>query len=89
METVKSNILIAEFMGSIERSGHFFYDSDPTFGKPMAYKPDALCYHRSWDWIIPVVIKMQEIMHDTFKIVDIETTYNSMVEFIKWYNQNK
>jgi hypothetical protein len=61
-------------------------------------------YHESWDWLMPVVEKIDNIYSTTslthkqevrferilnLKITDkIETVYKAVVEFIKWYNSN-
>lgn len=73
-------------------------------------------YHKSFDWLIPVVDKIRDNnclisirfnrqMNTTnttiacfedkwkkdleFNGVGIESTYKAVIEFIKWYNQNK
>ena len=69
-----------------------------------------LYYHSSWDWLMPVVEKIEkecshEVVifsthcnvnqgktHDMGYIggkTKIEAVYKSVIEFIKWYNQNK
>jgi len=54
-------------------------------------------YHSSWDWLMPVVEKII-YNYDESKSLDImrelsyakiESVYQSVIEFIKWYNQNK
>ncbi len=56
-------------------------------------------YHESWDWIMPVVQKLyfddyvtseqwDEILL-SFKRPNIESVWQSVVEFIKWYNLQK
>ena len=58
---------------------------------------EALEYHRSWDWLMPVVAKCTELNDDEFdnqsiawallsnSIVDV---YDQVVRFISEYNQN-
>ena len=62
-------------------------------------------YHKSWDWLMPVIDKIRsEVCYVKYKehtasMIDDggiyintkfrENTYNDVVEFIKWYNQNK
>lgn len=62
-----------------------------------------LKYHSSWDWLIPVINKIYESdwyykWKDTSGQFEkevfintkfIETTWEQVVEFIKWYNENK
>lgn len=68
---------------------------------PNAYTLEELKHHNSWDWLMPVInsiynmdIDEQEnnIIGDiTHSLVDINilSTYENVVEFIKWYNENK
>ena len=71
------------------------------------YLPDYLHYNTSWDWLMPVVEKIERdstvrIDNDTVFILSkgystltqfndnkINMVYNAVVEFIKWYNQQK
>ena len=62
-----------------------------------------LQYHSSWDWLIPVIDKCtdlkeyseyKELAYLGYGGIQINTkfitsTWESVVEFIKWYNQNK
>jgi hypothetical protein len=104
-EIIEGNKLIAEFMNL-----------------PSNNTSEELQYHLSWDWIIPVVEKINQsnkidyykhrftmgfleeyqgyycrfnhvIKHKEFSIgkckSQIEAVYKVVVQFIKWYNQNK
>jgi hypothetical protein len=81
MNTTENNKLIAEFMG---------YDRGVS---------DLMGYDTSWDWLIPVVEKIKRakfilefgcrILPDNEGRSKIEATYKAVVEFIKWYNENK
>ena len=53
-------------------------------------------YHTSWDWLMPVIHKcfdvaedgqMSDIMHH-LQVAEMGDTYDTVVEFIKEYNQN-
>lgn len=55
---IQNNKMIASFMGIIERSGHWYYEDAPQFNTSMVYKEDALNYHSSWDWLMPVIQKI-------------------------------
>ena len=61
-----------------------------------------LYYHSSWDWLMPVIDKIMGICfsndesgtHDSNQfyeirdcIPDINQTYQSVINFIKWYNE--
>lgn len=43
---MENNKLIAEFMGAV--------------GSPM-YKPNEMKYHSSWDWLMPVIEKIEHL----------------------------
>ena len=74
MKTEENNKLIAEFMGitgfahpSTKGSGDMTFK---TFMNPNSIKPlNELKFHSSWDWLMPVVEKIQEETFDnSFKI---------------------
>jgi hypothetical protein len=66
------------------------------------YFDNNLRYHSSWDWLMPVLKKIDEsevelnedsnligdITHGLVSI-DIQMTFEAVIEFIKWYNENK
>jgi len=117
-EFLEGNKLIAEFDNKkwdIEnnrgRVGLFVLDSDAE----IAYELD---YHSSWDWLMPVVEKIQHLenklpvridfqiyllgaveLHIDYKRVFgmsafepgtlINAVYEGVIEFIKWYNEQK
>ena len=79
--TMNDNKLIAEFMGYV------YEDDTPSVELPP--------YHMSWDWLMPVVQKCFESVKDEDDFFDIsgnlpymEETYNSVVKFIKRYNES-
>jgi hypothetical protein len=144
MRITKYNKLIAEFMGfhEIMLDEHSKYDTDDvsnileidSLPKLDTINPEKLNFHTSWDWLMPVVEKI-ESLEETYdkerlaikigysyntscsknhnlnngtwsgyisRIRDghtfvtvignsrIEATYKSVIEFIKWYNnENK
>ena len=124
-EIIEGNKLIAEFMGGEVKSiGDF-----PNVFWKLSYRPsysgitiDLLEYHSSWDWLMPVVEKIENcferyvivtikgtgchitlftqyaMVHNgiDFPNIDyhhenskIEAVWLAVVEFIKWYNQQK
>jgi len=122
MNTTENNKLIAEFMGWTyhpETSTHGMRDNTWEY-KPHYYH-HSLLFHSSWDWLMPVVEKI-ESLDELGGIVTIkqglciiesrmlgdksvyakvnhyflqgvkgkqQATHEAVVEFIKWYNQNK
>ena len=65
----------------------------------IKFTPEQMKYHTSWDWLMPVVEKINNLlsknrvefgyMDECLQSDDIETRYIAVVEFIKWYNENK
>jgi hypothetical protein len=92
---MKDNKIIAEFMG-LEvlyrpNSNGFIEISDTEL-----CDVDDLMYHKSWDWLMPVIQKIMDISffngdpEDFYSIRNsipqIRNTYKAVVEFIKQYN---
>lgn len=109
---MENNQLIAKF------DGKSFYDaSDKDWnGERRDFELSQLKYHESWDWLMPVIEKIEEITllsavgmnvniynqlteikcRWTGEIIAygkgksrIQAAYYAVVEFIKWYNQQK
>jgi hypothetical protein len=109
-----NNILIAEFMGLEEIYTPLLniYEISET---ETCLETD-LAYHTDWNWLMPVVEKIEHIDSIDVNILTngtriyewrsggkviidnsadisfsnkIEHTYHAVVEFIKWYNENK
>ena len=90
----KNNKLIAEFMGVDfhERS------TMSVVSRQVKYQPhiSELKYHTSWDWLMPVLKKINMKLHpDTYglwRMINVPTEYTikevhtQAVEFIKQYN---
>ena len=87
---MKDNKLIAEFMGK----------DDLYQGMSEARAKRIYNYHTSWDWIMPVVKECKEqieyednkhyhhIEDTLLSYLDIDETYNAVVEFINQLNNN-
>ena len=94
----KENKLIAELMGYVYEDDRFFME-DSERVRLYEYLPHELRYHTSWDWLMPVVDKMNttELWEEydisylaTYLVsADINATYKAVVEFINEYNKNK
>ncbi len=88
---MKSNKLIAEFMG---HQVNFGFKKDGVLFLRHHIGLDKLKYDSSWDWLRPVVLKIEQdcegVPQEMLNISlysDIDEVYKSVVEFIK--NQNK
>ena len=88
-----SNRLIAEFMGLKEHKGSYYL---PLYNSGDWVPDVELDYHISWDWLMPVVMKISrkidkpldevvsrltEVGSDN--IWDVKSLHNAVVEFIK------
>jgi len=98
----EDNIMIAEFMGYRYQESSFF--SVWEFYKSHEDRFVDGEYHESWDWLMPVVEKIEELQRSSssqedykyYLIVlsypiysEIDTIHKAVVEFIKWYNEAK
>ena len=91
-----NNKLIAEFMGLQFSKGEYYR---PLFNSGDWISEDELHYHTSWDWLMPVVEKIENYLSDNAGKYfvgyfddglisnDIEVRYQAVVEFIKEYNK--
>ena len=68
---IEENKLIAEFMGLVESGFNrtMVYDSI----NDIEYKPEELLYQSSWDWLMPVVEKINDIRIGNL-VYDIESS---------------
>ena len=96
----KKNKLIAEFMElptEVFKSGKVNYNHNGSW-----FEEHELSYNVSWDWLMPVINKIRS-MDSTYEVeqvgkydwdneishyeFDLDLTYESVVEFIKEYNE--
>ena len=101
MNHTENNMLVAEFMGfknttPTDKDFNIFEKEGESLMEAMSMK-----YHSSWDWLIPVVQKIQTIEPDqnaTYGLevrfspftYSLESIYKGVIEFIKKYNhENK
>jgi len=90
---MKNNKLIAEFMG-ISIDGEFAYIEDE--GSPLeeVIPINKLNYHNSWDWLMPVVDKIEQVHEGVPKqLINLslfstrQEIYQAVVEFINQLNK--
>jgi len=83
---MEDNKLIAEFMGLVVS------DRDNYTSELHTNVDVDLKYHTSWDWLMPVLIKIERIIVGEVTWIstycDIEREYKRAVEWIKKYNDN-
>ncbi len=100
--TTEGNQLIAEFMGGkiIPHNSKLtpnLYEFPESIGNTNTHEwpSEYLIYHKSWDWLMPVVQKAANIPEDGYifarsldggLFMDIQSVYNAVVEFINFYN---
>ena len=84
------------------RDGYSLASLSPFTGEKKAFIVDALSYHESWDWLMPVVAKInkecnEEVESDMWRFVadiqravsyvDIETAWKNVVEYLEDKNK--
>lgn len=94
-QITENNKLIAEFMGATW-FGHSMENPKPWWIiNSKEYYSEDLKYHTSWDWLMPVVEKIgrKDCDHEPLAGVTLYSpigmVYHAVVEFIKWYHENK
>ena len=83
---MKDNKLIADFMELEVDNGLYCYTTAMD-----DYKTDTLYFHSSWDWLMPVIEKIEEqneLIGAHILSTDIGKTYKEVVRFIKEYNND-
>ena len=107
MNILDNNYNIAVFMGSKYSKDRLLDINDNQIFVPLhgvcrydtieSGKGKILEYHKSWDWLFPVINKIKSIIEepeelDILKQVlwfgSIEDVYNEVVDFIKEYNND-
>ena len=101
MRTIEeNNRLIAEFIEfDISRLENDGIIETPKGWDYASYSLDELKFHTSFDWLMPVVSKCRiesnsedshwESIYYTLEECDLTVTYQAVIKFIEWYNENK
>lgn len=114
MDIIESNKLIAEFMDFTYEKDLGWFDSEGILPQIVIDINDGNCFDellfdKSWNWLMPVVEKIENLHEDCdvwFYIAGcsinycsilfdnncdtkLEATYETIVEFIKWYKEHK
>jgi len=94
----KENKLIAEFMGLKDKDKYLSppLEDAESVGLGMHVYPDEMRYHTSWDWLMPVLKKINlQILQDRVGMwrkvtrpigYDVHEVHKEAVEFIKTHN---
>lgn len=91
--TIENNRLIAKFMGLVYNEQRVKQWEDEN-----GWRYEELLYHSSWDWLIPVVKDIKLLVCESefvyrfrgkLESFEIESVWFAVVEFIKWYNEQK
>lgn len=98
----ENNRLIAEFMGAYHEDGQPDEILVVPLGNDEYFidinDEDSPKFQTSWDWLMPVVEKIIELKdvygqkRNEVRISlspNINSTYQAVIEFIKWHNENK
>jgi len=110
-EIIEGNVLIAEFIGLESFMDGMYgkmYPNPITPNRNTIFGDAGLKYHSSFDWLMPVIQKINNLKMDCDNedqyenfmyhvqqikgmriVVDIEHAWSYVVEFIKFYNQQK
>ena len=97
--TELNNRLIAEFMGmnlGVLNDNSVMIQMTTQGNEVVPI--ESMEYHTSWNWLMPVVRKIltnenyidltqRENIMDSVPYGMVEDTYDAVVEFIKWYNE--
>ena len=97
MNTQENNKIIAEFMGVV-----FHDDENQYYNADGLHIGNTLHYHTSWDWLMLILGKIEDLNYELpedsnligdithgLVSIDIEMTFEAVIEFIKRYNETK
>lgn len=94
-QIIDTNKVVAEYM-DIPKCRRCSDCGGYQYSPAIIFMPAEMGYHKSWDWIMPVVRKMKggisEGHFDIYKAlneVDLSATYQAVTEFIRNLNAPK
>ena len=79
---IENNKLIAEFMGIDFMNNNIFINRLPK--DFLTYSDNYRCFHNAWDWLMPVVEKIETIS-EFDKLPEFFIMYDNREEFKGWY----
>tara|TARA_R100001510_G_scaffold1943_1_gene1531 strand:+ start:321 stop:647 length:327 start_codon:yes stop_codon:yes gene_type:complete len=79
------------FEGEDYKDYHYIHGQFDSCWGSSNFDVSDMCFSTSWDWLMPVIEKIYSLDSnvDFFKTININNTYNEVVEFIKEYNNGK
>tara|TARA_R100001463_G_scaffold27291_1_gene63329 strand:- start:179 stop:649 length:471 start_codon:yes stop_codon:yes gene_type:complete len=92
-ECISDNEMIAEFMGWKRGKNEETNTNQYFLAQPEHWylkDENELEYHTSWDWLMPVILKLSPLTECGIKIQrneTIESAYSFVVKFIKEHNE--
>ena len=101
-QIIDNNKLIAEFMEAkpnlytLRKDGsrNYFYGIHVGNIYEKAIKPKGMPFYTDWNWLMPVVDKINTIVDKNnygygigIRYNQIKPAYKAVVEFIEWYNK--
>jgi hypothetical protein len=101
-EQLDNNKIIARFVGKEhdKRPSYYYFGEINAEGNQHWKLDTDMEFHISWDWLMPVISKItkdekyigneyRESILDTVPYGNIEDSYKVVLEFIKWYNNER
>lgn len=92
-EIFENNKIIAQYMGYIFHVDKFYNKNG---GRGKWFKEAQ--YNLSWNWLMEVIVKIlstkdgnlqkQAIIQGYLSVVNLRMTWVSVVDYIKWHNEN-
>jgi hypothetical protein len=76
MTTIEGNKLIAEFMGASENHRGWISIPHRGWGYQKKHYPGQLKYHKDWQWLMPVIEKIESLSASIYWAFSVEIRKN-------------